>query len=184
MRRVAFLLMSALLSGAPAAAAPVALSQPRWNPKAPENTQVIESFNYASVEPVLRSIGARYQRGGKPGGPPVLLVLFANGTKATLTMGACNGDGSACRSLNVHANWTRIANAPAGQLSAAVERFNRQYAFAKAYFTADGRPAMQRYMTADYGFLRGNLAVNLLVFATQVDRFATDVLRPLEAGRR
>jgi hypothetical protein len=44
---------------------------------------------------------------------------------------------------------------------------------------ADGRPALQRYLTADYGFIRGDLAVNLLVFAEQADTFARDVLRPL-----
>ena len=49
--------------------------------------------------------------------------------------------------------------------------------------TADGAPGMQRYVTADYGIIRGNLAVNLLVFATQVDRFATQVLGPLESKR-
>ena len=47
---------------------------------------------------------------------------------------------------------------------------------------ADGRPALQRYLTADYGFIRGNLAVNLLVFAGQMDLFAAEVLRPAVAS--
>lgn len=42
---------------------------------------------------------------------------------------------------------------------------------------------MQRYLTADYGFIRGDLAVNLLVFASQVDKFAKEVLAPLENAR-
>ena len=174
MRSLVFFLAAALWV-APTGAAP-----PRWNPKAPENAQLLPSFSYATVEPVLRSIGARYQRSGGRDAP-VLLVSFSSGSKATLTMGACASDG--CRSLNIHANWTRIGNASQPRLSASVERFNRQYSFAKVYFTADGRPAMQRYLTADYGFVRGNLAVNLLVFATQVDRFAKDALRPLGGQR-
>ena len=40
--------------------------------------------------------------------------------------------------------------------------------------------SLLRYLTADYGFIRGNLAVNLLVFASQADIFANQVLRPLE----
>ncbi len=162
------------------AAVPTSATLPRWNPRAPENTQVLPSFTYATVEPVLAAIGARYQRGA-PTGAPTLLVTFANGRKATLTMGACNTAGTECRSLNIHSNWTRIANSSPQRVSEAVERFNRQYSFAKAYFTSDGRPAMQRYLTADYGYIRGNLAINLLVFSTQVDRFARDVLQPLEA---
>jgi hypothetical protein len=164
------------------AATSTSATVPRFNPRAPENNQVLASFNYNSVEPVLAAIGARYQRSGTASAPS-LLVTFANGRRATLSMGACNADGSTCRSLNIHANWTRIANSPPQRVSEAVERFNRQYSFAKAYFTSDGRPAMQRYLTADYGYVRGNLAINLLVFATQVDRFARDVLAPLETPR-
>ena len=61
--------------------------------------------------------------------------------------------------------------------AAAIQGFNRRYAFSRASLTADGRPVLQRYLTADYGFIRGNLAVNLLVFSGQVDRFVTEVLR-------
>src|SRR3546814_13424832 len=75
----------------------------------------------------------------------------------------------------------RSANAPPGRAAAAIADFNRRYSFAKAFIAEDGRPALQRYLTADYGFLRGNLAVNLLVFANQAERFARDVLGPLEA---
>ena len=53
----------------------------------------------------------------------------------------------------------------------------------RALTDADGRPSLQRYLTADYGFIRGNLAVNLVVFSNQVDRFAREVLQPLEAKR-
>ena len=53
----------------------------------------------------------------------------------------------------------------------------QRYAFQRAYLTADGRPALQRYLTADYGFIRGDLAVNLLVFANQTARFQTEALR-------
>ena len=63
------------------------------------------------------------------------------------------------------------------RLEDAIQQFNRRYAFSRAFLTADGRAALQRYLTADYGFIRGDLAVNLLVFANQAQRFATEVLR-------
>ena len=168
----AFLLIA--LAVAPAHAAPG-----RWNPKAPENVQVLPAFNYATVEGVLNAIGARSQRTGSAA-KPGFNVTFANGRKAVLSLSSCNADGSACRALSIQSSWTRIANSTPAETAAAIQRFNQRYSFGKAYLTEDGRPGMQRYLTADYGIIRGNLAVNLLVFANQVDRFARDVLAPLE----
>lgn len=166
------------LTGAAAEAAAVQ----RWNPKAPENARLLPTFNYGTVEGVLDAIGAKHQRSGG-GSKPSLLVTFPNGRKAVLALGACNGDGSVCKSLSMQANWTRIANSTPAATAKAIERFNQHYSFGKAFITEDGKPGMQRYLTADYGIVRGNLAVNLLVFANQVDRFATEVLQPLEAKR-
>jgi hypothetical protein len=155
---------------------------PRWNPKAPENNEVLPAFTHASVERVLTGIGARYQRSGTAA-KPTLLVTFANNRKAVLSLGGCTGAVPACKSLSMQSNWTRIANSTPARTASAIQRFNQRYSFGKAFVTADGQPGMQHYLTADYGFIRGNLAVNLLVFATQVDRFARQVLGPLEARR-
>jgi hypothetical protein len=152
------------------AAAPAA----RWNPKAPENAQVLPGFSYGTIEPVLSAIGARYQRSGNAA-KPELLVSFANNRKAILMMSACAESG--CKALSIQSYWTPIANSPPGQTAKAIDDFNERFAFAKAYIAPDGRPALQRYLTADYGVVRGNLAVNLLVFAQQAERFAAEVLR-------
>ena len=161
-----------LASASGAAAAP----QVKWNPKAPENAQLQPAFSPETVEPVLAAIGARYQRAGTAE-KPQLLVFFPNGRRATLVMSSCGGEG--CKALGIQAYWTPVANAAPGETARAIERYNRRYAFAKAFVAADGRPALHRYLTADYGFVRGNLAVNLLVFAEQSDTFAREVLQPL-----
>ena len=155
---------------------------PRWNPKAPENSEVLPAFSSASVESVLTAIGARYQRSGTAT-KPTLLVTFSNNRKAVLALGGCSGAMPACKSLSMQSNWTRIANSTPAKTASAIQRFNQRYSFGKAFMTPDGQPGMQHYLTADYGYIRGNLAVNLLVFATQVDRFAKQVLGPLEAKR-
>ena len=165
-----------------AAAAPVSATVPaRWNPKAPENGQLLPAFSYATVEPVLAAIGARYQRGAQPAKPSIL-VTFPNNRRAVLMLSSCDASG-ACKALSIQSYWTKIGNAPPDRTAQAIESFNQRYSFAKAFLTADGRPALQRYLTADYGFVRGNLAVNLLVFANQAEQFATQVLRPLEAKK-
>jgi hypothetical protein len=148
----------------------------RWNPAAPENRQVLPTFNYATVEGVLAAIGAQAERRGTPD-RPALAVTFANNRRAAILFGSCERQGAACKAISIQAVWTRPASVPAERLAANIQQFNRRYAFSRAFLTADGRPALQRYLTADYGFLRGNLAVNLLVFADQSQRFAAEVLR-------
>lgn len=173
-------ILAALLAAGGGAATP---ASPGWNAKAPENTQILPSFTLATVEPVLSSVSARFQRSELDPAKPSLLVTFANGRKAIVQMSACDLTGASCKALSLQSSWTRIANAPADRTAKAIERFNQRYAFGKALLTADGRPLLQRYLTADYGFIRGNLAVNLLAFASQADRLATEVLAPLEAGK-
>lgn len=155
---------------------------PRWNPAAPENRQLLPTFNYEIVESVLAAIGARFQRAGTAPNRPVILAQFPNNRRAVLVLSACTAEGTACKALSIQSYWTKIVNSPPAETAEAVASFNRRLAFAKTFVGTDGRPTLQRYLTADYGFVRGNLAVNLLVFSTQAERFAVDVLRPLEAG--
>ena len=104
-------------------------------------------------------------------------MTFANGRRAAILFGSCERQGAACKAISIQAVWTAPASVTAERLARQIQRFNQRYAFSRAFLTADGRPALQRYLTADYGFIRGNLAVNLLVFADQSDRFAAEVLR-------
>jgi hypothetical protein len=160
-----------LLPAAVAAQAP-----PPWNPAAPENRQILPAFNYATVESVLTQIGARFVRRGTAE-RPALDVTFPNNRRAAILFGNCERAGAACKAISIQALWNRPEAAAAARLPAAIQAFNQRYAFSRAYLTADGRPALQRYLTADYGFIRGNLAVNLLVFANQAERFAAEVIR-------
>lgn len=167
------------LAAAPLAAQP---PTPPWNPAAPENRVVLPTFNYASVETVLSAIGARGERRGTAD-RPALQITFANGRRAAILFGSCERAGAVCKAVSIQAVWARPPGLAPDRLAAAILAFNQRYAFSRAYVTADGRPALQRYLTADYGFIRGDLAVNLLVFANQIDRFTAEVLRPAPAAR-
>ena len=159
-----------------AAALPAGAQAPPWNPAAPENRQILPTFNYATVEAVLGAIGARFVRRGTAD-RPALDVTFPNNRRAGIVFGNCERQGAACKAISIQALWNLPAGPAAARVPAAIQAFNRRYAFSRAYLTADGRPALQRYLTADFGFIRGNLAVNLLVFANQEERFAAEVLR-------
>jgi len=147
---------------------------PIWNPKAPENRQLVPAFSINALAPVLTSIGARGQRS-----EAALLVTFRNGRTALLSLSSCEAP-DRCKALSIQSFWTKSAKATPAQTAEAIEKFNQRYAFAKAFVTPDGRPSLQRYLTADFGFIRGDLAVNLLVFSEQAERFAVEFLEPLE----
>ena len=161
----------ALLLSAPAAAQPPAAGP--FNAAAPENRQVLPAFSYATVEPVLAQIGARYERAGTDA-QPALTITFINGRRAAILFGSCLG--TSCRAISIQAVWNAPPGVPVDRLATAVAGFNQRYAFSRALVAADGRPSLQRYLTADFGFVRGNLAVNLIVFAGQIDRFVTEVI--------
>jgi len=131
------------------------------------------AFSYATVEPVLAQIGARYERAGTDA-QPALTITFINGRRAAILFGSCLG--TSCRAISIQAVWPAQAGERTAQLANAVAAFNQRYAFSRAFVAADGRPSLQRYLTADFGFIRGNLAVNLIVFAGQIDRFVTEVI--------
>lgn len=178
MRAAAAALILLSTAAAPASAQ---VAAGRFNPAAPENRQVVPAFNYASVESVLTQIGARFERRGTAE-RPALAVTFPNNRQAAILFGSCEQQGQACKAISIQSVWTRPEALPADRLAAGIQRFNQRYAFSRGFVTQDGRPALQRYLTADYGFVRGNLAVNLLVFANQAERFAVEVLRPAPAN--
>ena len=152
---------------------------PPWNPRAPENAQLRPAYNVANVEEVLAAIGAKAVRASQIPGRPLVSVTFANGRRAVISLLSCNPEGTACRALGIQASWVIPAGAPPARLASGIETFNRRYSFAKAFVSANGRATLQRYLTGDYGHLRGDLAVNLQVFSAQADRFMNDVIRPL-----
>jgi hypothetical protein len=152
--------------------------QGRWTPQAPENRQLLPTFNYATVESVLAEIGARYQRRGPPDRPS-LLVTFHSGRRAAIVFGSCSEGGNVCRAISLQSGWTPPPGAGSARAADLTLAFARRYAFSRAFILPNGNLALQRYLTADYGFIRGNLAVNLLAFAAQLDLFAREVLAPL-----
>lgn len=174
--------LPALMLIAAGAAAAQTAGSPRWNPAAPENRQLLATFNYATVESVLTEIGARFERRGTAE-RPALSVTFPNNRRAAILFGSCERQGAVCKAISIQSIWARPANVPPDRLAASIQAFNQRYAFSRGYLAQDGRPALQRYLTADYGFVRGNLAVNLLVFANQAERFAVEVLRPAPPAR-
>ncbi len=171
--------MKLVLAALVLAGATAGHAQVPWNPRAPENRQFRPAYSAASVEEVLGAIGARHQRSGTNPARPLIVATFANNRRAVISLLSCNADGSACRALGIQSSWVAPAGAAPARIAAAIEQFNRRYSFAKAFVGANGRLTLNRYLTGDYGFIRGDLAVNLQVFANQAERFASEVIRPL-----
>lgn len=186
MRLVAAALLFSSAAAAQPAPPPPPLPPPPppiWNPKAPENKQLAPAFSIAAVTPVLAAIGARAQTSDPIAGQPVLLITFRNGRTALLTFSSCEA-ADRCKALGIQSFWAKSAKVPLERTAEAIEKFNQRYAFAKAFVTPDGRASLQRYLTGDFGFIRGDLAVNLLVFADQAERLAVEFLEPLEKAAK
>ena len=129
---------------------------------------MLPTFNYATVESVLAQIGARFVRRGTADRPALDVI-----SPTIAAPRSCSAIASARARPARRSASRRCGTGPKprpARLPAAIQAFNQRYAFSRAYLTADGRPALQRYLTADYGFVRGNLAVNLLVFAERCRR--------------
>ena len=153
-------------------------AQGRWRPDASDNRQLLPTFNYSTLESVLEEIGARSERRGV-GERPSLLVTFSSGRRAAIVFGSCSEGGNVCRAISLQSGWALPPSATSERALALTEAFTRRYAFSRAFMLPNGNLALQRYLTADYGFIRGNLAVNLLAFAAQLDLFGQEVLAPL-----
>lgn len=162
----------------PVPTAPRPAGAATWSPTAQTNSQVLPTFSLATIEPILAEVGIRHERRGTPQAPSLLLI-YPSGRRAAVMLSACNGDGSMCRALSLQAGWSVPPGAAVQRAQGLVVEFNQRYAFARSFVLANGNLALQRYLTADYGFIRGNLAVNLLAFGAQLDLFVTEVLTPL-----
>src|SRR3546814_17083082 len=98
------------LAGASAASAQ-GVVPPTFNPRAPENSQVLGSFTYGSVEAVLDGIGAKHPRAGEAG-KPAFLVSFPNTRHAVCMFGPCNDDGCAHNRLCIQSSRTQLSQPP------------------------------------------------------------------------
>jgi hypothetical protein len=108
-----------------------------FDASAPQNREVLPAFSYATVEPVLAQIGARYERAGTDA-QPALTITFINGRRAAILFGSCLG--TSCRAISIQAVWNAPPGVPADRLATAVAGFNQRYAFSRAFVAADGRP--------------------------------------------
>src|SRR6187397_2773014 len=98
--RIAALILAAAV-GSPAFAQTPPV---RWNPAAPENRQILPTFNYATVESVLTAVGARFVRRGTAD-RPALDITFPNNRRAAILFGNCERQGAACKAISIQALW-------------------------------------------------------------------------------
>lgn len=126
---------------------------------------IMNNFDAAALGPVLAEMGASYEV-AQVGGQTVLVVSVPGGVRFVATPVACSGaDGSNCTGLNLIALYQ--TKAPART----VEAFNYRYAFSSAGRDNDGYAYLSRYITADFGIPRGNIAVNVAVFVVHAIEF-------------
>src|SRR6187397_1844826 len=102
-------LVAAALFICAAATVHAAPPPPVWNPKAPDNRQLVAAFSINAQVPVLSAIGARAQRSDTDASRPALLVTFHHGRTALSSLSSCEATG--CKALSIQSFWTKSAKA-------------------------------------------------------------------------
>ncbi|MEM8986472.1 MAG: hypothetical protein AAGC95_07080 [Pseudomonadota bacterium] len=99
----------------------------------------------------------------------IIAAQAPNGLRFLMVFYACNPeDKNSCLGLNLRAGWRRAE----GYAKGAVHDFGAMYPFAKSYVSGEGA-VLSRYLTADYGVAKGNIAVNVGVFINFAQNFAS-----------
>ncbi len=126
----------------------------------------IANFDIQNIYPILQEMGIAYEGRVDEEGNQLLLAQASSGLKFALVPAAClNGANSGCVGMNVIA---LFPEAPQRD----VNSFNYRYAFTSAGVNpSSGASYISRYVIADYGIPKGNIASNLYNFIAQAEMF-------------
>ncbi len=152
------LMIAAVLGGA-ALCAPAALAQV----DTPE--QIVASFAIPDLNGLLDELGYEHEAGTLPSGAAVIRVTAPDGLAFYLQPRACDAD--RCAGLSI----TAAFRGPAPFDPAMITAYNLRYVFMKGVLLPDGGALLGRYIIADYGIPRGNIAVNIAAFVNMAGEF-------------
>jgi putative sensory transduction regulator len=126
----------------------------------------IANFDIQNIYPILQEMGISYEGRADDEGNKLLIAQASSGLKFAVVPAAClNGANSGCVGMNVIA---LFPEAPQRD----VNSFNYRYAFTSAGINpANNASYISRYVIADYGIPKGNIASNLYNFIAQAEMF-------------
>lgn len=108
---------------------------------------------------------------------PFIAAVSPTGRPFIVYFSVCNVAGNAgCLGFELI---SLIDTSPATVPLSAINSFNTQYGFAKAFRYDDSTAGLSRYAIADDGISRGNIAANISNFVALLDRFAAALSSPL-----
>lgn len=116
----------------------------------PNATQMIDGFTPANLDAVARDLGYKSEQVVYSNGVAGLSITTPQGYVFFASPTVCN---PACRGLDIYALFGPDTGVPL----AAINRFNVARAMTKA-FTTSNQVVLSRYVIADYGTPRGNVA--------------------------
>ena len=95
-----------------------------------------------------------------------------NGTLYVIFFNDCNSDRSECQSLQFYASWEGV---PVDQ--AAINGWNRDKRFAKAYIDAENDPVLEMDVNLRHGVTRGNLEDTFDWWRLSLREFKSGILK-------
>ncbi len=131
--------------------------------------QIASDFSLETLSGILTEMGFQYAQQSTPNNTTMLRVTGPSGLIFFIEPRACNS--GRCVGLSMNALYQRSNPYAYEEINA----YNDRYVFMKSMRLNDGSALLSRYVTADFGIPRGNIAINITVFNNLASRFPEDV---------
>ena len=127
----------------------------------------VANFDVQNVIPILQEMGLSIEGRTDDSGNKLLLAQASSGLRFALIPVACqNGANSGCVGMNMLALFPQAPQRD-------VNSFNYRYAFVSAgVHPTNSTSYVSRYMIADYGIPKGNIASNIYNFIALAEQFS------------
>jgi hypothetical protein len=132
---------------------------------------VLPNLDIATIAPLVKETGAAAEIKKGDDGNSYLLGAFGE-TKLLFYTSSCASGETGCKGLEIGASINRDNfKLDDVEILKRVNAFNDRYVAGKAIVGNNGDLAVTRYVIADHGIERGNLAVEIGIMVDMVDNF-------------
>ena len=132
---------------------------------------LLPNLDIATIAPVVKETGAVTEIKKGDDGSSYILGAFGE-TKLLFYTSSCDSGEKGCKGLEIGASINRDNfQLDDAELLKRINAYNDRYVAGKAIISGSGDLAVTRYVIADHGIARGNLAMEIGIMVDMVDNF-------------
>ena len=131
----------------------------------------IETFQIKDLTTALDAIGAKWEVAGDSG---TINVTFPSTLRANAAIMACNEEtGDECYGTSILAIFDPEPGQTPEEIAAAVNEYNYNQNFGRAYIDPEGDISVRMYIISDGGITRENLRLQIELWSISLEYFTT-----------